>query len=95
MLGFANFVLGGYHLQNGITGLIIEAEKQTDYRYLGNWTSFKMIYILLLYNVRLLRNPKFKCCNVSFVAELLLVKLLLNIVSISNESNTINHKSSS
>ena len=44
MLGFFNFDLGGYLLQNGIDCVIIEAEKENDYSWIGNWTSFKMIY---------------------------------------------------
>ena len=31
VLDFVNFDLGGYLLQNDISGLIIEAEKQNDY----------------------------------------------------------------
>ena len=44
VLGFVNFDLGGYLLQNGIAGRIIEAEKYNDFSWLGNWTSFKIIY---------------------------------------------------
>ena len=47
MLEFVNFDLGGYLLQNGITGLKIEAEKLNDYSWIGNWTSFKIIYTFL------------------------------------------------
>ena len=48
MLGFVNFDLGGYLLQNGIAGLIIEAEKLNDYSWIGNWRRFKIIYTLFI-----------------------------------------------
>ena len=44
VLGFVNFDLGGYLLQNGIAGLKIKAEKYFDYSWIGNWTGFKIIY---------------------------------------------------
>ena len=66
-LSFVNFDLGGYLLKNGIAGLIIEAEKWIDYCYLGNWTSFKMMCISLMYDFGLLRNLKFKWWKLSFV----------------------------
>ena len=47
MLGFVNFDLGGYLLQNGIVGLRIETEKYNDYGWIWNWTSFKIIYTFL------------------------------------------------
>ena len=47
MLGFVNFDLGGYHLQNGIANLKIKAEKYNDYSWIGNWTSFKIINTFL------------------------------------------------
>ena len=53
MLGFVNFDLGGYILQNGIAGSIVEAEKYNDYSWIENWTSFKKIYTFLL-------NDRFK-----------------------------------
>ena len=42
-----NFDLGGYLLQNGITGLNIEAEKYKYYSWIGNWTSLTIIYNVL------------------------------------------------
>ena len=69
VLYFVNFGLGGYLLQNSIAGLIIEAEEWINYCYLGNWTSFKIMYISLMYDFRLLRNLKFKWWKLSFVGE--------------------------
>ena len=56
MLGFVNFDLRGYLFQNGIAGLIIEAEKYNDYSWIGNWTGFKIIYTFLF-------NDQFKTSN--------------------------------
>ena len=63
------FYLGGYLLEDGIAGLLIEAEILIDYCYLGNWTSFTMMYISLMYDFGLLRNFKFKWWKLSFVGE--------------------------
>ena len=48
MLGFVNFDLRGYLLQNGIAGLKIESDKYNDYGWIGNWTSFKIIYTFFI-----------------------------------------------
>ena len=56
MLGIVNFDLGGYLLQNGIAGIIIEAEKQSDYSWIEKWTSLKMIYTF--YSTINLKHPK-------------------------------------
>ena len=42
-----NFDLGGYLLQNGIAGLLIEEEKWNYYSWIGKWISFKIKYTFL------------------------------------------------
>ena len=66
-LEFCEFWFRGLSSSERYSGSNNWSKKMIDYCYLGNWTSFKMLYNSLMYDFKLLWNVKLKWCNV-FVA---------------------------
>ena len=60
---FVNFDLEGYLLQNGIPGLKIDAEKSNDNSWIGNWTSFKIMFTFLFNNQFKISKRANKCVH--------------------------------
>ena len=67
-LEFCEFWFRGLSSSERYSGSNNWSKKMIDYCYLGNWTSFRMLYISYIYDFKLLRYFKLKWCHRFFVA---------------------------